>query len=59
MQTYIIEYNDPWDCFDRTTVKAEDYEEAWVKIRQILKPGSVVFKVYAPVFEGEEVIVSS
>lgn len=58
MQTYIIEYNDPWDCFDRTTVRADTYEEAWDRINQILKPGSIVFRIYAPVFEGQQLIVS-
>lgn len=53
MKPYIVEYNDPWSCFDRTTVKAEDYEQAWFKIKEILKPGCVVLRVYEPVFEGE------
>lgn len=53
MKPYIVEYNDPWSCFDRTTIKADDYEQAWFKIKEILKPGSVVLRVYEPVFEGE------
>lgn len=53
---YIVEYNDPWSCFDRTTVKAEDYEDAWFKVKETLKPGSTVLRVYETAWEGEYII---
>ena len=53
LHPYIVEYNDPWSCFDRTTVKATDIEQAWYKIKETLKSGSVVLRVYQPVFDGE------
>ena len=56
LKPYIVEYNDPWSCFDRTTVKAEDLDSAWIKIKENLKSGSIVLRVYEPVFNGEYLI---
>lgn len=56
MKPYIVEYIDAWDCFDRTTVNAEDYEQAWFKIKQVVKPGCMVLRVYEPVFDGKYLV---
>lgn len=49
---YIIEYNDPWDCFDRTTIKATDEDHLWDVIKEKVKPGSRVLRVYSVIYEG-------
>ena len=56
LKPYIVEYVDPWDCFDRTTIKATDIDDAWTVIKEKLKPQSKVIRVFHPVFEGEYII---
>ena len=53
---YIVEYNDPWDCFDRTTIKATDGNHLWHLIKEKLKPGSRVLRVYSVIYEGEYMV---
>ena len=56
LKPYIVEYVDPWDCFDRTLVKAIDIDDAWNSIKKTLQPKSIVLRVYHPIFEGEYTI---
>ena len=52
MKVYFFEYEDPWGTFERTSIKATDTEEAWYKIKKYVGKGSVVLKVFEPVFDG-------
>jgi hypothetical protein len=51
-KVYFFEYEDPWGTFERTSIKATDIEEAWYKIKLYVGPGSVVLRVFEPVFDG-------
>lgn len=53
MTVYFFEYNDPWGTFERTSIKANDLDDAWEKIKVYVGSGAVILKVFEPVFDGE------
>jgi len=56
MKVYFFEYQDSWGTFERTSIKANDYEEAWHKIKAYVGKGATILKVFAPVFDGEYLV---
>ena len=56
MNVYLFEYNDPWGTFERTSIKANDLDEAWEKIKVYVGTGAVILKVFEPVFDGEYLV---
>lgn len=56
MNVYFFEYLDSWGTFERTSVKANDYEEAWNKIIKYVGIGATILKVFEPVFDGKYLV---
>lgn len=56
MTVYFFEYNDPWGTFERTSIKANDLDEAWEKIKVYVGTGAVILKVFEPVFDGQYIV---
>lgn len=55
-KVWFFEYLDKWGTFERTSIKADSYEEAWYKIKVYVGTGATVLKVFEPVFDGEYVV---
>lgn len=55
-KVYFFEYQDSWGTFERTSIKAESYEEAWDKIKVYVGIGATILKVFEPVFDGNYLV---
>ena len=56
MQTYFFEYLDSWGTFERTSIKASNYEEAWDKIKVYVGKGATILKVFQTAFDGNYLV---
>lgn len=56
MQVYFFEYQDSWGTFERTSIKANDYEEAWDKIIKYVGKGATILKVFETVYNGQYLV---
>ena len=56
MTVYFFEYQDSWGTFERTSIKANDLDEAWEKIKVYVGTGAVILKVFEPVFDGQYLV---
>lgn len=55
-KVWFFEYNDKFGTFERTSIRAQDYEEAWYRIKVYVGPGATILKVFEAVFEGEYLV---
>lgn len=56
MKVCFFEYQDKWGTFERTSIKANNLDEAWNKIKVYVGIGAIILKIFEPVFDGEYMV---
>jgi hypothetical protein len=56
MEVYFFEYQDSWGTFERTSIRAENLDDAWIKIKKYVGKGATILKVFETVYNGEYLV---